>query len=59
MKTVKLYGTDTETYNVNPNQINYFYTAVISKKTVIRLSCGKEIETNLTCEKIKELLNEQ
>lgn len=56
MKTIEIYGTSTETYYVNPNQITYFYTTVISKKTIVRLSCGKEIETNLTSDKIKELL---
>lgn len=55
MKTIKIYATNTENYFVNPTQITYFYTKVLDKKTIIRLSCGKEIETDLTINEIKKI----
>ena len=59
MKTIKIYAANTENYFVNPTQITYFYTKVLDKKTIIRLSCGKEIETDLTISEIQKLITEQ
>ena len=59
MKTIQIHATNTETYYINPAQITYFYTKVLDKKTIIRLSCGKEIETDLTVTYIQKLITEQ
>ena len=59
MKTIKIYATNTENYFVNPTQITYFCTKVLNKNTIIRLSCGKEIETDLTISEIQKLITEQ
>ena len=59
MKTIKIYATNTENYFVNPTQITYFYTKTLDKKTIICLSCGKEIETDLTITDIQKLITGQ
>ena len=59
MKTIKIYSTTTETYFINPNHITFFYFKTIESFTIIRLSCGKEIQTHLTVTDIQKLITEQ
>ncbi|WP_375605720.1 hypothetical protein [Flavobacterium davisii] len=58
MKTLKLRAKDTETYYINVSQITFFYTAIIENKTILRLSCGKEFDVDMTVHEIQEMINQ-